>query len=106
MKVRKKLCRKFGKKTDLEELLKKVTEENKKKRLLRNKTEFFKLVSCIKLCKIAFEEDEVLFQTVCGIIHSFLYKNKSLDFGKNFLEQVKSKTRLAVTQNIRTKCIG
>ena len=49
MNVRKKQCRKFGKKTDLEELLKTVTEENKKKRLLRNKTEFFKLVSCIKL---------------------------------------------------------
>ena len=33
-------------------------------------------------------------------------KNKSLDFVKKFLEQVKSKARLAVTQNIRTKCIG
>ena len=31
MNVRKKLCRKFGKKTDLEEFLKTVTEENKKK---------------------------------------------------------------------------
>ena len=31
MNVRKKQCRKFGKKTDLEELLKTVTEENKKK---------------------------------------------------------------------------
>ena len=31
MNVRKKQCRKFGKKTDLEEFLKTVTEENKKK---------------------------------------------------------------------------
>ena len=53
---------------------------------------------------------KVVFTIANASVSTLLYKdsfmNKSLDFGLKKYEQAKSKDKLAVPQNLKTKCLG